>query len=210
MRAAVDLSPASAPESFLRGLAVRGIPLALVDREPAALKAHAVIVDRAHAAFGLARELAMGGCRSLVLAADRVSPSLVEAVRAAASRFGEAVRVEVGDPARAGDWLADPAVAFICDGAAAAVEVRRIVESRGRTPGRDVSVAGVGLAEGPIPCSGWFVESRDLAAEAADLLGENPPRPTTLWLGGRFIDQGTLVRTVHPSGQSAGKVRIPA
>jgi hypothetical protein len=95
--------------------------------------------------------------------------------------------------------LEDGATAFVCDSAASARRVLRTAGDRG-------AVAAVGYSCGPncsrsevSPCTGYFVDCRQVAESVLQLLRNPPLRPAAVWLVGAFVDRDTL----GPAGMAA-------
>lgn len=211
--AVLDLAPAT-PESLLRDLAVRGLPVVAVGREARTYSTHAVLVDVALGATRLARDLMLAGHRRIGAVEASGSSVVSHALRQAAARYAPDAVVEAAAPGEVSALLNGGGVtALVCDSAATARQVKPLL---GRSPaGASVSIAAVGAAcEGAsgdanasssprddIPCSGYFVPCAKLAEAVVTLLRDASAatRPATLWLAGEFADRGTI----HPVGTDA-------
>jgi hypothetical protein len=189
--AVIDLGQRT-PETFLRDLAVRNIPLVAVNREPDVYSVNMVGTDRASGATFLTRDLVLGGHSRIAVVRSMPRSVVPRAVELAAVRYGGgAVRVcekhEVVEVVRQG------ATAVVCDSTEVAREVKALLgEANLRMP-EDVSLVAVGCCEDDQPCSGHYVDCRELAKSVADLLrdGQVAHRPTLLWMATRWVDRGT-------------------
>lgn len=201
--AVVDLA-AETPDSFLRDLVVRNMPVVAVNREPKTYSTHAVLVDLVLGAQRVARDLLCAGHRRLAAVEPAGSTSISQTLRQFASRYragGEAV-VETFSPAEmeAGSGVAALAeggfTAVVCDSVSTANRVRGALGQFGVDVPGQLSLVSVGCLCGgkmACPCSGYFVDCEPLADAVIKLLGDGPPaRPTTLWLVGDFLDRGTM------------------
>ena len=201
--AVVDLA-ADTPESFLRDLVVRNVPVVAVNREPKTYSTHAVLVDLVLGTQRIARDLLCAGHRRLAAIEPAGSTSVSQTLRQFASRYraGAAAVVETFSPieVEAGPGVAALGdggfTAVVCDSVRTAARVKGALERLGvEVPGQ-VSLTSVGCLCGgatSCPCSGYFVDCEPLADAVVKLLREGPPpRPTTLWLVGEFVDRGTM------------------
>ena len=75
------------PESFLRDLVVRNMPVVAVNREPKTYSMHSVLLDVALGASHLGRDLMLAGHRRLAAVEPVGSTSLCVTVRHAISRI---------------------------------------------------------------------------------------------------------------------------
>jgi hypothetical protein len=199
--AVVDLG-VNTPESFLRDLVVRNIPVVAVNREPNLYSINTVGTDRALGANHLTRDLILGG-HSHIAVVEAIPRSVVaRAVKQAAVRYGpEAlVRVTRGDEVLAA--IQAGATAIICDSVRGAREVRARLDAAGVRLPQDVSLSAVGCCNEAYPCSGEYVDSAVTARTVAELIGGagKGHRPATIWLAPRWVDCGT---TSTASGMSA-------
>lgn len=211
--AVIDLA-SDTPESFLRDLVVRNLPVVAVNREPKTYSTNAVLVDAALGAARITRDLVLGGHRRLAVVEPPGATTVSHAVRQAARRYDRDAVVDTFSPpdfenARVAGALSQGGVtAVVCDCVRSAVRVKAGLERHGvQVPG-GVSLAAVGCMCGghdACPCSGYYVDCVPLARAVVGILRDNPPaRPTTLWLAGEFIDRGTLapVALLNDRGQS--------
>ncbi len=216
--AVIDMA-AGTPESLLRDLVVRNVPVVVVGREPRTYSTHAVLPDAALGATRLVRNLLLAGHRRLAAVEPPGSTVVTLALRQAAARYAPAMN---GDSSEAivesvapqesaslappSDWAGATGglggvTAVICDSAASAREVRKSLQQRGAQVPGDVCLGAVGCAcdaagRDPVgcgfPCSGYFVSCQQVVDAIVGLFTDTPSRPTTLWLAGQFVDVGTI------------------
>lgn len=190
---AVIVACSGAVDSFLRDLSLRSIPAVLVNREPGTFSHHAVLVDSALAGARQTRELIMAGHRRLGVVEPRGVSTLVNAVRQTASRYTTDAIVEACDVEEIDSLLEHQMTAILCASTPAAARVKQALSDRGiQLPGR-ISLAAIGCAMTPSPCSGYFAKAWQIADSVAGLLRDGQPaRPVVLWLAGEWHDAGTL------------------
>ena len=206
--AVVDLA-ADTPDAFVRDLVVRNVPVVAVNREPKTYSTHAVLVDLVLGTQRIARDLLCAGHRRLAAVEPAGSTSVSQTLRQFAGRYradGAAVvesvspiEIEAGPGVAA---LADGGfTAVVCDSVQTATRVKAALERHGVDVPGQLSLTAVGCLCGGTtncPCSGYFVDCEPLADAVVKLLREGPPpRPTTLWLVGDFVDRGTMGPVVH-------------
>jgi regulatory GntR family protein/substrate-binding family protein len=210
--AVVDLA-GETPESFLRDLVVRNVPVVAVNREPKTYSTHAVLADLVLGSQRIARDLLCAGHRRLAAVEPEGSNSISQTLRQFASRYrsgGEAV-IETLSPAEleSGQGVAalveSGVTAVVCDSVRTVSRVKAGLERFGvEVPGK-ISLTSIGCLFGgqmACPCSGYFVDCEPLADAVVKLLQDGPPpRPTTLWLVGEFIDRGTLGPAMIANGE---------
>ena len=201
--AAIDIAT-NTPESFLRDLVVRNVPVVAINREPKTYSTHAILVDHVLGVQRVARDLLCAGHRRLAAVEPPGSTAVGQTLRQVASRYQaqDDVVVETLSPAelesgRAVAALLDGGVtAVVCDCARTAVRVKKGLDRLGvKIPGTLslTAVGCLGAGEDACPCSGYFVGCEPMAEAVVRLLRDGPPaRPTTLWLAGEFLDRGTL------------------
>jgi DNA-binding transcriptional regulator YhcF (GntR family) len=210
--AVVDLA-ADTPESFLRDLVVRNLPVVAINREPKTYSTHAVMVDLVLGTQRIARDLLIAGHRRIAAAEPRGNTSVSHTLRQFAARYraGAETVVETFSPAEieAGSAVAALAeggfTAVVCDSIRTASRVKGALESHGVDVPGQLSLAAVGcLCGGRVvcPCSGYFVDCEPLAEAVVRLLAGGPARPTTLWLAGEFVDRGTTGPVTVNSGDN--------
>lgn len=209
--AVVDLA-ASTPPAFLRDLVVRNLPVVAVGREPQVYSNHAVLADAALGVSKLGRDLLLGGHRRLAAVEPSGSTLIARALRQAAARYAPGAVVDACDcaPEDVEVMIEDGATAFVCDSAASARRVLRTVGDRG-------SVAAVGYSCGPgcgrgelSPCTGYFVDCRQVAESLLQLLRNPPARPAAVWLVGAFVDRDTVAPAGASADDLAGGERLEA
>ena len=193
--AVVDLA-VNTPESFLRDLVVRNIPVVAVNREPNLYSINTVGTDRALGANHLARDLILGGHRQIAVVESIPRSVVAKAVREAAERYGpHQAHVRVS---RSEDVLAavreHGVTAIICDSVLAARDIRTRLEAAGLRIPQDVSLSAIDCCSNEgYPCSGQYVDSAATAKTVAELMSgpANAHRPTTIWLAPAWVDCGT-------------------
>jgi hypothetical protein len=195
------------PESFLRDLVVRNIPVVAVNREPNLYSINTVGTDRALGANHLTRDLILSG-HSHIAVVEAVPRSVVaRAVKQAALRYGPEALVHIS---RADEVLAAiqaGATAIICDSVTCARNVRASLEASGVRVPHDVSLSAIGCCADSYPCSGQYVDCSLTARTVADLINgaANGQRPTTIWLAPQWVDCGTTCTApnLKPEGEAA-------
>ncbi len=186
----IDLSSGSS-DSLHRTLLVRGMFLVLVGREDAPYRLNSVLLDRAYAAAGLARDLLLGGHRSILVVEPGGQTTVSRAVRTAITRYVPYAGVQTCTVQELPSHLGRGATAVLCDGADCAAQVRRAFADRAAL--RDVSLAAVGVCEGDAPCTGIYATPADVAQAVRQMMETaQMHRPVTLWLSGTYVDRGTV------------------
>lgn len=207
---AVIIAAANTPDSLLRDLAVRALPVVAVGHEPRAHSMHAVLADTPLNVAKVARELMLAGHRQIVAMQAPGQSTLAEGLHVAAARYawdGDA-RIEPCGPQDVGHVVEELAkrhfTAVVCDSPAAARAVHAAAEERGISVPRDASIVAIGCIGGDgARCSGYYVTQEQVCAAVADLLRDPPVRPRTIWLAGDRIDVGTIA----PVAETARAVR---
>jgi hypothetical protein len=189
--AVVNLCP-STPDTFLRDLLVRNIPVITVNHEPKTYSMHTVQMDIALGVSRLGRDLILGGHRRLGAVERRGSHAVALALRQAAARYAPDIVVEAAEAAEIGALLQGGATALVCGSIDDARKVRATLAERHVSVPGQLSVTCVGCTCPDADCSGYFVECQKIAEAVIALLKDIPPRPVTLWLPGTWIDRGTL------------------
>lgn len=210
--AVIDLA-VDTPDSFLRNLVVRNMPVVAVNREPKTYSTHAVLVDLVLGAQRVARDLLCLGHRRLATVEPHGSNSVSQTVRRFASRYsaGGDVVVDTLSPVEleSGPGVAalteNGVTAVVCDSVRTALRVKDSFDRLGMDVPGQISLAAIGcLCGGQIACpsSGYFVDCEPLAEAVVKLLCDGPPpRPTTLWLVGEYLDRGTLGPAAVANGE---------
>jgi hypothetical protein len=190
-RAVVDLASAT-PAPFLRDLVVRNMQLVAVGREPRTYSMHAVLMDGDNAVVSIARDLMLAGHRRIAAVEARNSMFVSESLRKAAQRYAPRAEIDRCFPGDVRCLVEHGVTAMVCDSAPAASRVLEQLEAMQVAVPAKVSVAAVGYVGHDYPCSGYYVGWPQAAEAILELLRERPQRPTTLWIPGRFMDQGTI------------------
>jgi DNA-binding LacI/PurR family transcriptional regulator len=198
--AVIDCALAT-PESFYRGLIVRGIPIVAACDNDRHYSTHAVLLDSALAAFSMARDLVLAGHRRLVAIDPRSSTRLCDAIRSAISRYGPQATVDSLSPNELRALPESGATAIIASSVDLALRVRAELNARGLQIPAQVSLAAIGCAAPDVSITGYYVDWAQTASTIAQLLKEaSPHRPAVLWLSPTFIDRGTTA--LPPRGPS--------
>lgn len=191
--AVIDAAQAT-PQSLLRDLLVRNMPVVAVNHDPRTYSVHAVQVDVPLGVSRLARDLLLSGHRRLCAVEARGGTVIADALRRAVGRYTTDAVVEVCDPAEAALMPAAGITALVCGSVRDARQVLAALAARNVQVPAQVSVAAVGCTCA-LNCSGYFVECRQIADAVVSLLRENPPRPASLWLPGSWLDRGSFAPT---------------
>jgi hypothetical protein len=195
--AVIDVA-SNTPETFHRDMIVRGISVVVLGREPEAFKVHAALLDRAHAANSLARDIFLAGHRRLMVIEKAGSTVLSDAARTAAGRYAPHAAVESCTAGNIDAILDRINTAFLLDGVEAAASFREVAAQNPHL--QRSSMAAIGVSSASPPCTGIYVTPADLAGAAAGLLRDgHMHRPTALWLTGSYIERGTI--RVLPEGR---------
>src|SRR5581483_3785081 len=91
--AVVDLCQTT-PDTLLRNLLVRNMPVVAVNKEPAAYSVNTVLADVVLGATRLCRDLILAGHRRLAAIEPRGQSRIAQSLRAAAARYGSEVTVD--------------------------------------------------------------------------------------------------------------------
>jgi hypothetical protein len=192
---AVILMSNSIPESIVRDLVVRNIPVIAAGSEPRTYSMHTVLIDRALGASVLARDLFLAGHRRVAAIEPRGSTTIADTLRKTAARFAPDAAVDVGTAEEVGALIAEGVTGLVCDSARAAHRVIEILTRLNvQVPGQ-VSVSAVGLIEDgtAAPCTGYFVTASQKADTIVQVLRESMQRrPMALWLTGVCTEGGTI------------------
>jgi hypothetical protein len=194
------------PESFLRDLVVRNVPVLAINREPGVFSVNTIGTDRALGAAALARDLALGGHHRFAVVASLPRSIVPAAFEQTARRYHPEAQVTVIRKDQVLSTVDSASVtAVVCDSTACAREVRAALDAANVALPTDLSLAAVGCCEeGAYPCSGHYVESRLAVQTVVDLLKTGcGPRPAMLWLAPRWVDQGTTGTLPRQLGEEA-------
>ncbi|HEY8749874.1 MAG TPA: GntR family transcriptional regulator [Tepidisphaeraceae bacterium] len=189
--AVIDLC-ISTPDTLVRNLLVRNMPVIAVNREPSAYSLNAVMIDTTLGATRLCRDLILAGHRRLGAIEPLGDSRISRALRSAAARHGSDVLIESAEPREAATLAKEGVTAMVCGSARAASFTRATLKTRGVRVPQDVSLTAVGCACSSLECSGYFVECDQITDAVAGLLKDVPLRPVSLWLAGKWIDRSTL------------------
>ena len=192
--AVINLSPAT-PESLLRDLLVRNIPVVAVNHEPKAYSMHAISLDVPLGVSRLGRDLLLAGHRRLGAAEPRGSTVVAHTLRQTAARYSTDASIDVADAGEVAALIEAGVTAVVCGSVQDAHRAAQALGERGVAVPARVSVVAVGCSCPQAGCSGYFVECEKIADAVIALLRDPPLRPTTLWLAGNWVDRGTLAAT---------------
>ena len=204
-RAVVDLASAT-PAPFLRDLVVRNMQLVAVGREPRTYSMHAVLMDGENAVVSIARDLMLAGHRRIAAVEARNSMFVSESLRKAAQRYAPEAEIDRCFPGDVRCLVDHGVTAMVCDSVTAASRVLEQLATMEVAVPAKVSVAAVGYVGSDYPCSGYYVSWPQAAEAILQLLRDRPARPTTLWIPGRFMDQGTIAPPPSSVPTAAGDV----
>jgi len=189
--AVIDLAWAT-PESFMRDLLVRGIPVVAVGTEQRKYSVNGVMFDSMLGASQLTRQLVLGGHRHFLAIEERTRITIAEAIRKTAARYCQDFSVDACSAADAVQAAGFGATACICDSVDGAMRTLESLRRAGVNVPEQMSVAAVGWTGQDHPCTGYFVDTKQQAAAIAEILANGQPaRPATLWLAGVLVDRGT-------------------
>ena len=189
--AVIDLAAAT-PETFIRDLLVRGIPVVAVGRELPTYSVNGVMLDAMLGASHLTRQLVLDGHRRFLVVEERGEITLADAVRRSARRYCQNFWVDTCSAAEVVQAAEYGATACICDSVPSAERTMQALERAGILVPQTISVAAIGWAAENYPCTGYFVDPQQQAAAVAEILASRQAsRPTTLWLSGKLVDRGT-------------------
>ena len=200
--AVIDLS-AHTPESFVRDLVVRNLPVVVVGKEPKTYSTHAVLFDGALAVSQAGRDLCLAGHRRMAAVEPKGSTTVAATLRATAARYAPDATVDACFATDVAAMLASGATAFVCQSVECAQQVADQLAKAGRSVPGDVSLTAIGSTSDVQPYSGYFLHRSEKVNAIVGLLNDTQAyRPTTLWLAGRYVDRGT----VGPVHAAAGHV----
>ncbi len=191
--AVIDLA-SDTPESFLRDLLVRNVPVIAVGREPRTYSTNAVVLDATLGATQLTRDLVLGGHRRFLAVEPRNRKTISDAIRQAGLRYASDVTVDVCFPQDVVCATEYGATACVCDSVQAAQQTIQYLQKANISVPQRMSVTAIGVSIEEIPCTGYFIAASQKAAAVADIFRSTQPgRPTTLWLTGTLVDRGTTL-----------------
>jgi hypothetical protein len=187
----VIFSP-SVPDAFIRDLVVRNISVVDAGRHPSTFSTHAVLIDRAHGAATVARDLFLAGHTRVAVVEEKGSTELTSAVRQTATRYAPQATIETIFPADVPAALEHGKTAVICDSFDVAASVQATLnELRVQVP-QQVSLAAIGSGNEECQCSGYYVSPEQFSNAILEILRDNTAkRSISLFLAGQPIDRGT-------------------
>lgn len=187
----------STPESFLRDLVVRGIPVVVIGREGRSYSMDSVMIDHLHGVNRLVRDLHAQGHRRFVAVEPAGKTTLTECLRQAVSRPSMESSVDTVAPNESVTAVKNGATTLVCDSEESAAIVSRSLENAGISVPAQVSVVIVGVSLGEPSFTGCYVSLAELAENAIRLLQDSGSRrPTTLWLAPAHVDRKTVAPAV--------------
>jgi DNA-binding MarR family transcriptional regulator len=190
-RSVVDLAAAT-PETFIRDLLVRGIPVVSIGQKMRTYSVNSVMLDSVLGTAQLTRQLVLGGHRHFLAVEERGRIGIADAIRKTASRYCEDYCVDAcaaSDVASAAEY---GATACICDSTLQAARILETLDRAGIAVPEKMSVAAIGSTGEDCSCTGYYVDPRHQAAAVVEILTKGQPnRPTTLWLTGLLVDRQT-------------------
>lgn len=201
---AINCSDAT-PDSFYHDMMVRGIPVIETSRLPASFSTHAVLMDKSLAAYHLARGLLLSGHSHLAVMEAPGAGTLLDAIKPAVARYIKAATVCHATSEQLDELIAQGVTAAICDGTAAANQVRQRLEQRRLFPGcGEMSLCAIGAMSPDACCNGYYIDPTTHAATIAGLVRDlQPHRLSILWLNGLYIDRGTVSAPGSPPDMAA-------
>ncbi len=207
--AAVIDKASNTPESFLRDLVVRNVPVVAVNREPKTYSMHCVLVDLTLGATRLARDLALAGHRRIAVVEASGSTTIVSAVRNTMLRYAPDANVDACNSEDLPALVQSGVTACICDSTASAVSARSLLDQSGIALPAQISLAAVGCIGEVAPCSGYFCTAAQVAEAVGGLLRDAAAtRPATLWLAGHWHDLGTCGPSAAVGMEEASPLRV--
>jgi DNA-binding transcriptional regulator YhcF (GntR family) len=189
--AVIDLASAT-PESLIRDLLVRGIPVVAMGQEHRKYSVSGVMFDSMLGAAQLTRQLVLGGHRHFLAVEERSRITIAETIRKTAARYCQDFSVDACSAADVAQAAGYGATACICDSVDGAIKTLDVFQRAGLNVPDRMSVAAVGWTGQDYPCTGYFIDTKQQATAIAEVLANGQPgRPTTLWLTGILVDRGT-------------------
>ena len=189
--AVIDLA-LETPDTFIRDLVVRNIPVVVVGKAPKTYSTHSVTFDGELGVSLLGRDLLLSGHRRLGAVEPRDCTVVARSLRQAAARYAPDATIDAGFPDDVPTMIDNGITAFVCQNVELASRVKQQVEALGIAIPKRVSIAAVGAASDERPISGYFMSRAEKAAAIVQLLNQQTTRPATLWLAGKFEDRGTM------------------
>ncbi len=206
-QAVIDMA-SNTPESFLRGLVVRNIPIVAVGREARTYSTHTVLPDVVLGVSRLGRDLLLTGHRKFAVIEAANNTQLSQAIRRVAAQFSADAIVDSSSATDVAAMINSGVTAVICGSPGSAATVKQTLKHRQIDVPASVSLAAVGCVCGEAPCSGYFVDGAQVAEAAVELLRNTPARPSTLWLAGKYFDRGTVAPSTAPPSEASSLPRF--
>ncbi len=196
--AVIDVA-SQTPDTFLRDLVVRGMPVVAVNRELKTYSMPAVIIDTALCVSRLGRDLLLAGHRRLAAVEPPGTTSIAFGLRQAAARYVPESVIDSCSPAEIGTLIEHGVTGIVCGSTRAAQQVRAQLERLKLQVPERISLTAIGCLEAEAPCSGYYCTCRQIADAVVELLKAPTGRPSVIWLAGDFQDRGTIGPTGSPS-----------
>ena len=201
--AVIDLA-ANTPESFIRELVVRNLPVVVVGKEPKTFSTHAVLFDGPLGVSQAGRDLVLAGHRRLGAVEPKGCTVVAGTLRTTAGRYAADATVDACFPQDVPAMLASGVTAFVCQSVDWAQQVAEQLDRAGRRVPAEVSVSAIGTTGDAQPVSGYFLHRSEKVNAIVGLLNDTQAyRPTTLWLAGRPVDRGTVGPLAHATAGHA-------
>jgi hypothetical protein len=180
------------PDSFIRDLVVRNIPVVVVGKQPKIYSTHSVVFDGQFGVSLLGRDLLLSGHRRLAAVEPRHSTLIAHGLRQAATRYASSATVDACFPEDVPAMIESGITAFVCQGVELAADVKKHLDRLNVEVPKRVSIAAVGSASVDKPVSGYYLNRAEKAKAIVQLLSEQSSRPTAIWLAGVYEDRGTI------------------
>jgi DNA-binding HxlR family transcriptional regulator len=189
--AVIDIAPET-PDTFIRDLVVRNIPVVVVGKAPRTYSTHSVAFDGQLGVSLLARELLLGGHRHVAAIEPSLSTVVAHGLRQAVARYAPDATIEAGFAEDAIAMVGHGITAFVCQNVELSMKVKSQLQNAGIQIPQRVSVVAVGSTSGEHPISGYFMSRAEKVSAILQLLRQQNSRPSSIWLAGQFVDRGTM------------------
>jgi hypothetical protein len=197
------------PESFLRDMVVRNLPVVIVNHEPKTYSMHAVLMDVALGISRLGRDMVLSGHRRIAVVDPPDSIAVCATLRQTIARIDAQASADACSIAEVQPLLESGVTGIICGSCEIAAQMKAQLQKAGANPPAPISLAAVGCTSHSAPCSGYFCSVEQLAEAAIELLRNAVHgRPTTLWLAGTWHDHGTTHPTAAIPIPETGHLRL--
>ncbi len=194
------------PDPVLRDLLVRNVCVILAGKEPQSFSLPAVLLDRQLSLVRMGRTLLLQGHRHIGVRQDNGQANgALETLRLVGRHFNPNVRFESVSADTTERAVNHGMTAVICATRACAEDTLSHLQKLKITVPAQVAVLATDVIHSNAPCSGYFIDYSQKAEAILNLLENGTvKRPSTLWLAGRFIDQGTSgpFNTPHGTGNT--------